>query len=177
MPRDSQPHVGRPFNDPVSTGQMSRLFKTEGHVRSISVQTPPMTIANTIGGGIHIGMMQEFLARSASQKQVETMKLGHIVTLIPASPEMVIFQPLKQTVEEFPDDVRRVTWAQSGDVRVAIVPANFSGSDFAKLTSVGFESKTPTMRIDKLGSDWVVTWIPRWAMREVPDGASIVRCT
>jgi hypothetical protein len=56
MPRDGIPHIGRPFNDPVSTGQLNRLFQTEGNMRSISV-TEPLTIESTIAGGIRLGII------------------------------------------------------------------------------------------------------------------------
>lgn len=56
MPRERKPEVGRPFNAAVTVTQQNAAYQTAANVNSISVD-PPMTIANTPGGGIRLGIM------------------------------------------------------------------------------------------------------------------------
>lgn len=56
MPRERKPEVGRPFNAPVTVAQQNAAYQTNANVNAISVD-PPMTITNTPGGGIRLGIV------------------------------------------------------------------------------------------------------------------------
>jgi len=109
-------------------------------------------------------------------KATNEVRYGFVVEVAEtASPQEVLVRFLKPTKSGEPES-HTWTWVQDGDPRVALVPPNFAGADFAKLKKSVFGSNVPVVRCERIDENWILTFVPRWAFRDLPAGATVTRC-
>lgn len=172
MARERKPEVGRPFNAPVTEAQMNAEFQTSANVNAISV-TPPLTIGNTPLGGIQLGIV---MPRLVIPPAATGIRYGYVRdTAVALKPYKVLVQFLKSVVTTS-GETEIETWSNDGEPIVVSVPSGFLATDFAKIKSSVLRSTTPRVRLDKEGGKWRISLEERWAIKDRPPTATLVRC-
>lgn len=171
MARERKPEVGRPFNAPVTTTQMNAGFQTLANVNAISVDKT-MTIANTPGGGIRLGAVQQ---RVPPSLPFAPPRYAYIVDTVANKLMKVEVQFIKSRIDTSLEDEREI-WSDDGDSQIVSVPANFFAADFEPLIRDRFINTTPIVRVEQIGGKWRIALQERWAIKERPPTAQLVRC-
>lgn len=108
------------------------------------------------------------------------LRYAYVRATVDTKPEQVLVQFIESATAEYPGEndttVTREEWSNSGEPRVAHVPAQFLATDFEKLKRTSLSNKTPIVECKKMAGKWRINLRPRWAYSEPPPLASIVRC-
>ena len=129
-------------------------------------------------GTVMLVNLRQTAGVASAPVSTSVVRYAFIVRVHATHPQKVMVQFLAATenAEEGEAD-QGTSWANSGDVRVAKVPPNFTAVDFMELSREVFNVATPVVRADKSNGSWIVSLEPRWAIRKLPIGATITRCT
>ena len=154
---------------------MNEQFQTVHNVNTMSVQTPPLTLENTLHGGIRIGVMQEFLPRSTAA--AGGVRWGYVNRVTTAT-ELVMGTFLKPTFSE-QGGVTGATWQNDGGERPFFVPPGFKAVNLDKLAageSASFRTGMVAMLCVQIGGLWYLSPTLNWVYRDPPPSGSQVRC-
>ncbi len=129
------------------------------------------------GRSVSLALTPKPLGASATSATAK-VRYAHIVRVHETHPQKVMVPFLASTEDaEEGETGQGTTWSRSGDVRVAKVPPNFTAADFFELARQVFNVVAPVVRCDMVSGSWIVSLVPRWAVRKLPVGALITRCT
>lgn len=174
--------MAKDMQDNAKRGERIKASSWQENVRQTRIGARKLTVAKDSGLTLRDTSTGQILSTDIRrfQKRIaatSVLRYAYVKAVSTSAPQEVGVQFLKKT-KTVDGSTRFVTWSDDGDMRIALVPPNFAGTDFERLKfSRWIEGRTPVVRVEKAGEDWMIAFVPRWAFRDLPSNAEITRCS